>query len=144
MYELPVGFYFGVEFGIGEQNNDHLFQEVGGLSAEVTLEEYQEGGLNQYAHRMPTGTKYGNLVLRRGMFNDSKVAEWCRKAIENFIFEPTDVTVTLFNEAQEPLAAWNFIRAYPVKWSVSDFKAQDNALVIESIELAYSSFKKDT
>ena len=144
MYELPIGFHFSVEFGLGEQESDHFFQEVSGLGAEVTLEEFKEGGLNEYVHRMPTGAKYGNLVLRRGMFNDSEVAKWCRKAIEDFQFETTTVKVTLLNEAHESLASWNFIRAYPVKWSISDFKAQDNALVIESLELAYAHFRKDT
>ena len=143
MYQIPVGFHFMVAFGLGEQSDDHLFQEVTGLSAEISLEEYQEGGLNEYVHRMPSGAKYGNLVLRRGMFNNSRVAGWCRKAIEDFHFEPTTVTVTLLNEAHAPLASWTFQRAYPVKWSVSDLKAQDNALVIESLELAYSHFRKD-
>ena len=144
MYQIPAGFHFKVEFGLGEQGDDHLFQEVTGLSAEVSLEEYREGGLNEYVHRLPAGAKYGNLVLRRGMFNDSRVTRWCRKSIEDFQFEPTTLNVTLLNEKREPLASWTFQRAYPVKWSVSDLKAQDNALVIESLELAYSYFRKDT
>ena len=48
----------------------------------------------------------------------------------------------LLNEEHEPLATWNFLRAYPVKWSLSDFKAQENALAVESLELAYSRFRK--
>ena len=50
--------------------------------------------------------------------------------------------VTLLNEEHLPLARWDFQRAYPVKWSLSDFKAQENALAIESLELAYQMFRK--
>lgn len=35
---------------------------------------------------------------------------------------------------------WTFYNAYSVKYSVSDIKSQENELVIESIELAYTYF----
>jgi phage tail-like protein len=142
VHDIPVVFHFKVEFGSSSEDQDHRFQEVSGLSAEVTTEEVREGGLNEYAHRLPAGAKYGNLVLKRGFITGSDVGTWFRKAVENFEFETRDVTVSLLNEKHEPLATWSFVRAYPVKWSVSDFKAQENALVVESMELAYRSFRK--
>lgn len=142
MYKIPVVFQFKVEVA-GFNGDDTLFQEVTGLSAEVTTEELKEGGLNTHSHRLPTGVKFGNLVLKRGMFKDSAITKWCRKAIEEFTFEAKDVKVTLLDEKNEGLVSWSFKKAYPIKWSISDFKAQDNALVIESIEMAYQSFVKD-
>ena len=142
MHEIPVVFHFKVEFGATSPDQDVRFQEVTGLSAEVSVEEFREGGLNEHAHRLPTGAKYANLVLKRGYVQGSEVSEWVRQAVENFTFEPKDVTVTLLNEEHEPLATWSFLRAWPVKWSVSDFKAQENALVVESMELAYQSFRR--
>lgn len=142
MYPVPVGFHFKVEFENVGEGNDARFQEVTGLSAEVTVEELREGGQNLYVHRLPAGAKYGNLILKRGLLGDSEVAGWCRDAIENFSFDPKDITVYLLNEEHVPLAAWYFLKAWPVKWSISDFKAQDNALVIESLELAYRRFRK--
>lgn len=142
MHDIPVAFHFKVEFGIGSPDADNRFQEVAGLNAEVATEEFREGGLNEYAHRLPTGVKYGNLVLKRGLLSDSQVGKWCRDAVENFSFEPRDLAVMLLNEQHEPLATWHFLRAYPVKWSLSEFKAQENALAIESLELAYGRFRK--
>ena len=144
MHDIPVGFHFKVEFGVGEPDVDHRFQEVTGLSAEVTVEELREGGLNRYVHRLPNGAKYGNLVLKRGFVpEDSDVADWCREAVEHFQFAPRDVRVILLNAEHEPLASWSFLRAWPVKWAASDLKAQDNALVIETLELAYSMFRRE-
>lgn len=142
MLEIPVVFHFKVAFGNSSDEQDNRFQEVNGLSAEVSVEEYREGGLNERAHRLPTGAKYNNLVLKRGYVSGTAVSEWCRKAIENFDFEPTDVDVSLLDENHEPLAHWSFTGAWPVKWSVSDLKAQENALAIESLELAYRSFRR--
>ena len=142
MLDIPVVFHFKVEFGAGSPDRDNRFQEVTGLSAEMTVEELREGGLNQYVHKLPNDAKYGNLVLKRGYIEDSEVTEWCRNAIENFIFEPKDISVSLLNDEHEPLANWQFFRAWPVKWSISDFKAQENALVVESLEFAYDMFRK--
>jgi len=139
----PPSFHFQVQIGDQPPDADQRFQEVTGLSAEVTTEEVQEGGLNTYAHKLPTGAKYGRLVLKRGLLVDSEAAAWCRRAVEAFIFEPTVVRVVLLNENSEPLSAWTFDGAYPVKWSVSDLKAQDNALAIETLELAYRAFRSD-
>jgi phage tail-like protein len=49
--------------------------------------------------------------------------------------------VTLFNEKSIPLAGWFFTKAYPVKWSVSDFDAEANGVVIDTMELAYTRFQ---
>ncbi|MEO5562048.1 MAG: phage tail protein, partial [Chitinophagaceae bacterium] len=46
------------------------------------------------------------------------------------------------DEADQPVAIWNIVAAYPLKWSTSDLKANDNSIVIESIELAYQYFTR--
>jgi phage tail-like protein len=40
----------------------------------------------------------------------------------------------------DPIKSWNFFDAYPVKWSLSDFNAMKNEVVVESISIKYSSF----
>jgi phage tail-like protein len=133
-----------VEFILdGTVESDIRFQEVSGLSAELGTEEVVEGGENRFSHRLPTRAKYANLTLKRGLLTESGLIDWCRDAIENFDFTPATVNVTLLNEQHEPVAdTLSFIRAWPVKWSVSDFKAQDNALVIETLELSYNYFSR--
>ena len=139
----PAGFHFRVDFmGLSEGAQDSRFQEVSGLTAERGVEELVEGGENRFSHRLPGRAKYGNLVLRRGMLKDSSLVEWCEKAILHFDFEPLTVNVVLLNEDHQPLSAWRFERAWPVKWSLSDFKAQENSIVVETLELAYSHFTR--
>jgi len=36
---------------------------------------------------------------------------------------------------------WEVIDAWPKKWSVSDFNAQENSIVVETIDLSYKYFK---
>ena len=141
----PVGFHFQVEINLpdaGPEDRETRFQEVGGLNKTLELEEWKEGGENRFAHRFPNPAKYSNIVLKRGMLTKSEMIKWCFDAIDNFIFKPADMTITLLNEEHKPLSTWNVSKAYPVKWSTSDFKAQDNSIVVESLELAFQYFTK--
>jgi phage tail-like protein len=141
-YYPPVGFHFEVRFfGIGE-DNDSQFQEVSGLTAEIGVEELTVGGENKFTYRLPTRAKYNNLVLKRGMLKDSGLIDWFRKAIEEFEFKPVNLSIHLLNENHQPLTSWDFINAYPVKWTISDFKALENSLVVETIELSYQYFSR--
>ena len=145
-YYPPVGFHFNVKFtGISTTQNDHQFQSVSGLSVDLETEEIAEGGENRFKHKIPVRTKYPNLVLKRGLLVDSGIIEWCRNALENLVVEPVNLTVSLLDELHEPLQTWSVVHAYPIKWSVSDFNAEENKLIIETLELTYNYFniKKD-
>ena len=140
-YYPPVGFHFLVEFeGLGSQQKDHQFQSVAGLSVDIETEEIAEGGENRFKHKLPVKTKYPNLTLKRGMLIDSALMDWCRDAIENFSFRPVNLTIKLLNEQHQPLISWNVVHAYPVKWAVEDFNAQESKLAVESFELTYNYF----
>jgi phage tail-like protein len=76
------------------------------------------------------------------MLTDSGLIKWFVDAIENFEFTPSTVAVKLLDHNHEPLVTWNFIKAWPVKWTVSDFKATENSIVVETIELAYQYFRR--
>lgn len=140
-YYPPVGFHFSVEFeGLGTDAKDHQFQSVSGLSVDIETEEIAEGGENRFKHKLPVKTKYPNLTLKRGMLIDSAVIDWCRDAIENFSFKPVNLTIKLLNEEHQPLISWNVVHAYPVKWSIEDFNAEESKLVVENFELTYNYF----
>ena len=74
--------------------------------------------------------------------------DWFKSAMNTYFtvpvydFKPADITVTLMDESDEAIAVWNVKQAYPVKWAVSDLKAMDNAIMIETIELAYQYFER--
>ena len=139
-YYPPWGFFYKVEFGISKDRNDVRFQTASGLSVEYDMEEYKEGGENRFTHKLPVRTKYADLVLKRGMVTDSSVIKWCLDAFRERVFVPTDVNVILMNEKAEPLRTWKVAHAIPKKWLVSDLNANENSLVIETIELTYRSF----
>jgi phage tail-like protein len=137
-YYPPLGFHFKVEFA--NLNSEFEFQSVSGLNVEIDTEEIAEGGENRFKHKLPVRTRYPKLVLKRGLLTDSALIKWVRDAVEDFKIEPTDITISLLNEYHEPLMTWNVVHAYPVKWSMTDFNAEESKMVIETIELVYNYF----
>jgi phage tail-like protein len=136
----PLGFRFGVVFfaaGVLPNPLDILFQKVSGLSATVNTSPLEEGGQNLYAHRLPGRIQYDNLVLERGLVVGSPLVIEFTVAMSLFKFSPSNVLVTLLDDAAMPISAWLFLNAYPVKWRVADLDATSNSVVIETLELAY-------
>jgi len=141
-YYPPVGFHFRVEFqGVNAQTIDTYFQEVSGLSFDIETEPVNEGGENRFTYQLPKRAKYQNLVLKRGLFTDSSLISWVSDAVETMEVELVTVIVTLLNEQHEPLQSYRCVNAWPQKWSVSSFNAQNNELVIETLELVYQYYK---
>ena len=143
MFEYPLtGFHFLVVFEIFPQlPNDFRFQEVTGLTTDVNLDTYNEGGENRFVHRLPGRTKYADLVLKRGMTLVSGVAAWCLDAIENFNYQPTNLLVSLLNEQHLPVSSWYVVNAIPIKYDISGLHAEQSKIVIESITLRYEYYR---
>lgn len=149
-YYPPVGFYFKVEFqGIdGVTEDDIRFQEVGGLTVEIEIEEVHDGAVPQFSYKFPKRAKYPNLVLKRGMLKSSALIAWFDNALDsyfnlfNFSFSPCTIVIQLMDENGNPMASWQVNNAFPIKWQVSDFKSTANEVVVETLEFAYQNFKR--
>jgi phage tail-like protein len=120
---------------------DFRFQKVSGISAELTTHTVREGGQNTYSHRLPENVSYGNLVLERGYAIGSSLVADFDMVFSMFRFYPMMVMVTLFHETGVPIGAWLYEKAYPVKWSVSPFNAQNSEVVMDTMELSYTRFQ---
>ncbi len=71
--ETPVGFYFSLSY----QGEDNSFQEVSGISKELSIEEMADGGENKFKYRLPIIAENKNLVLKRGPVRaKSKLLQW--------------------------------------------------------------------
>ncbi|MCA6362923.1 MAG: phage tail protein [Bacteroidetes bacterium] len=136
----PVSFYFQLSLpGV-----DAAFQEVSGISKELATEEVTCGGENRFKYRLPTVVTGQHLVLRRALVPlGSPLVYWCAACVDMGLangIQTFPIIVTLLDASGLPLMAWTFFNAYPVKYSISDLKSQENGIVIESIELAYTYF----
>jgi phage tail-like protein len=130
-----VGMFFMVEAGptIG------YFTEVSGLAMEYEVEEYKEGGVNDFVHKLRGRAKFPNLVLKRGITSNEAFTQWfaaCREKLER-----REVTLTMLDQTLKPVRVWAFVGAFPVKWTGPDFKASAEGAAIETIEIAHQGLK---
>jgi phage tail-like protein len=114
------------------------FQDCSGLSVEIEVQEYAEGGNNEFVHKLPGRAKYTNITLKRGLTTDTQFMSWRPK------FEGGKITVArknlsiiMFDHAGETMKTWNITDAYPVKWTGPDLRATSMEVAIETLELAH-------
>lgn len=141
-YYPPVNFHFSVRFlGFGRET-DTFFQSVNGLDVSIAMDTKREAGENRFVHHVPKEVSYTDLVLKRGIFRptESDITDWFNKAIQEFRFSPMDIQVALLDETHKPLLVWNVVHALPKSWKFSDLNAEQGAILIETMTLAYSYF----
>lgn len=132
------GFRFRVEI-LGLQVGG--FTEVSGLEREVQIEDFREGGVNDYTHKLATMTKYQNLTLKRGLADASELWGWHQDVVNGKI-ERRQVTVVLIDISGRDTWRWVVEKAYPVKWSGAPFNASTNTILVESVELVHNGIKQ--
>jgi len=146
-YYPPPAFYFSVNLmGLGFAGVDASFQEVSGIQVQFDVEKVAEGGENRFAYNLPQRARYSNLVLKRGIVVlGSPLALWAGATL-GFPFSapvvPMGLMVTLLNENGNPLTAWAFVNAYPVRSEISTLNSMENRVLIETLELTYNYFQR--
>jgi phage tail-like protein len=115
------------------------FTEVSGLSSEVEVMTYNEGGKNDGVHKLPTRMKHPNLVLKRGVTTVKDLQEWAQDSFAGP--QRKEITLTMYNEQLEKIRIWSFKNAYPVKWTGPTFNASQNTMATEVIEIAHDGIQ---
>ncbi len=138
---MPLAHRFAVFFFVAAVLPNPLdirFQRVSGLSTRVETEPMKQGGKNLTTKYPPKRLTYENLVLERGFIVGSPLNIQLNDVMNEFKFFRSDVLVTLFNEAAVPISAWMFKEAFPVRWATADLNAQEDRILIDTLELCYS------
>lgn len=118
------------------------FTEVSGLEANTEFEEYDEGGVNNFSHKLPKITKYPNLILKKGVIDSNVLYNWHREVVGGYINENDDkkrrdIAIILLNIHKDEVRRWTFEYAFPVKWSLSDLNSTGDSIMVETLEIAH-------
>ncbi len=132
-------FKFHVEIG---DIKEAAFSECSGLEIATDVFEYQEGGLNEFTHKLPGRTKLSNVTLKRGFSVSNELYNWYLEMEQDLLqgkrITRRQVTITLYSAAnQEELMSWTLNDAFPVKWAGPAFKVGEAAAAIETLEFAH-------
>ena len=117
------------------------FSEVTGFDASIDGMEYREGDMVQAPMKMPGLKKYGNITLRKGLADTTVLYDWITAGIEGEVERKT-LTITLLDQTESPVASWQIINAWPVKYTGPDFNATSSEVAIETLEVAHEGMTR--
>lgn len=122
------------------------FQECsGGLSSEMDVTEYREGGYSlehgATVHKLPGMTKYSNISLKWGLTDSRELYDWHRNAVKGAIERKNGSIILMDTEGNEAVR-WNFFNGWPSKWQGSDFNAKSSDVAIETLEIAHEGIER--
>ncbi len=130
----PYGdFAFHVQIeGIGAG----AFQKFDGIDVEIDEIEYMDS-LDTHPHKRPGIHRYGNLKLTKGVIANKAMWDWCQKIMSGKI-ERKNGTIHVLNDKHDknsPEISYNFIQAWPRKWTGLRLDGKGSATLVEEIEL---------
>lgn len=107
---------------------------------EVEVLQQPEGGLNNAVHQIPGRVKGGKITLKHGVTTSDELLLWYMGVAQGQIAASRrDLSVVMYNSQAEKVLCWNFIGAFPIKWTGPNFASGESQAAIETLELAYQS-----
>jgi phage tail-like protein len=118
------------------------FQECRGLSGDLEVMPYAEGGRNEFVHQLPVRHTWGRISLRRGLVRDQAVWGWYRAGLTGSLGARRDGCVVALDEVGVPAVAWPFRGGLAAKWIGPDFSALSSSIALEGIEIAHHGIEQ--
>ena len=116
------------------------FHECSGFDSTIDVIEHREGG-ETTLRKLPGMTKYSNIVLKRGITDDKQLYDWHIKAVKGQV-DRKNGSILLLDRGGQEVARWNFVRAWPSKWTGPSLTSEGNDVAIETLELVHEGVER--
>ncbi|HKX95719.1 MAG TPA: phage tail protein [Methylibium sp.] len=115
--QVPYGaFNFLVNFAGSEAFGG--FSDVSGLGSEITVAEYRYGNDREnHVRKVPGVHKVADVTLKRGVIDSSSVWQWITETRTTGVLAQKDVSITLLDEARNPVQTWKLRNVIPMKYT---------------------------
>jgi phage tail-like protein len=117
------------------------FIECSGLQAETDVEEYAEGGVNDFLRRFPGRTRQSNLTLRRGIV-DRELWDWYDRQVHGTVELRAGSIVVRDPSGGDVVMQWAFRRAFPSRWMGPELNATQSNVAVETLELCHEGLDR--
>ena len=114
----PYGaFNFLVSLGNGSESSVIAgFSDASGLGTEINYSEYRNGNdVVNTVRKVANTFKQEDITLKRGLIGSTDLFQWVKDVREGGDGRRT-VTITVLDEARNPVAAFKLVNAQPKKW----------------------------
>ncbi|MEO8938431.1 MAG: phage tail protein [Burkholderiaceae bacterium] len=135
------GFKFRVEID-GLQRAG--FREASGLDSSQDAIDYREGDDKTVTIRkLPGLKKFSNIVLKRGITDDVDLWKWRKQVMDGKIKDARkNGSIILMDDEGNDKVRWEFVDAWPTKWTGPTFNATGNEVAIDTLELVHEGLDR--
>jgi phage tail-like protein len=118
------------------------FSDVSGLGMEVSYSEYRNGNEKfNTTRKIPNTHKLDDVTLKRGLVGSDDLFAWL-KGVRDGTADPRQLTITLLDEARQPVATWTLRNAQPKKWTGPTLAAKGGGEVaMEEVHLVHEGIE---
>lgn len=116
---------------------DIAFQNIAGLSRELNVSNYGEGGENTRANYLAEKLSHGSLILERGVMAITPLTSIFENIMRGGELVYADVVILLIGTNSMPVTSWTLSNALPVRWSTGDLDARSSKVLVNTLELRY-------
>lgn len=114
------------------------FQKVSGLSREIGVVEYDEGGYS-HTHKLTGKEQGGEVTLEKGMFANTDLEEVYKRSLNNPDYRTT-VIIEQLDKFGKVARSWTLAEAWVSKWEGSELDATSEDVAIESITIQFEYY----
>jgi phage tail-like protein len=94
------------------------FSDVSGIGTENTVAEYRNGNdPENHVRKVPGVHKVSDVTLKRGIVNSADLFEWIEAVRRTGVVAQRTVTITLRDEASQPVQTWTLRGVVPLKYT---------------------------
>lgn len=117
------------------------FTAVTGLDITTEVDTIREGGVNDHVHKLPKWTTQADLILTKGQTDLDLIWNWYADVVAGSIKRKNGSIYLLDNQGL-PAMWWDFIEAYPIKWSGPSLDSKTSLVAVESLTLTHHGLTK--
>lgn len=119
------------------------FSDVSGLKTEIHISEYRDGNdLTTHVHKYAGMHTVGDVTLKRGVVDSSDLWNWISNSRTNGPNARRDVTITLRDEASNPVQVYKLTNVTPKGYTGPTLSGKGTGdLAIEELVLAVEGFE---
>ena len=120
---------------------DAGFTEASGFDSTTDVIEYREGKDAAHVRKLPGLTKFGDITLKYGLTEDTRLFDWRQEIIDGDITRKTVYIIALDEQGNEK-ARWQCDNAWPSKLDPADFNAKGNDVAINTLTITCEEVKR--
>jgi len=108
------------------------FTYVEGVSSTTEVVEYREGTEQNIVHLIPGLTRYGPIILKRGLSDNSELWDWYESNIDDPV-NTRSMSIIFMDRGRNEQVRYNFFECWPSEYYIEPLESNPSNVAYEVI-----------